>query len=111
MSRLRVAKIRESWGAQPHERVVLAPARLAPARGQRTLIEAAALISAVGLPDVRFVLAGEAAKAAFGRELDAYAVAQGVKDRRSPASAPRPTGRPPSSPPVSSSFRRAKPKA
>ncbi len=88
VSRLRVAKIRESWGAAPHERVVLAPARLAPARGQRTLIEAAALISAGGLPDVRFVLAGEAAKAAFGRELDAYAVAQGVRSAFARVGAP-----------------------
>jgi glycosyltransferase involved in cell wall biosynthesis len=79
ISRPRVAKMRESWGAAPHERVVLLPARLAPARGQRTLIEAAALIGARGLADVRFVLAGEAVKAAFARELDAYAVAQVVK--------------------------------
>ncbi len=59
VSRARVAKIREDWGAAPHERVVLAAGRLAPARGQRTLIEAAAIVGAGRLADIRFVLAGE----------------------------------------------------
>jgi len=78
-SRERVAKAREGWGAAPHERVVLAPGRLHPERGQGALIEAAALIEARGLADVRFVLAGEAPKAAFARDLDAQAVEQGVR--------------------------------
>ncbi len=51
---------------------------LAPGRGQQTLIEAAALIKGQGLDDVRFVLAGEAAKPAFARELDALAIRCGV---------------------------------
>ena len=55
------------------------PARLAPGRGQQTLIEAAALIKGRGLDDVRFVLAGEAAKPVFARELDALAVKCGVQ--------------------------------
>ena len=75
----RVAKIRATWGAAAHERVVLTSARLAFGRGQRTLIEAAALIKARGLEDVRFVLAGEAEKLAFARELDALAGERGVK--------------------------------
>jgi glycosyltransferase involved in cell wall biosynthesis len=75
----RVAEIRQAWGVAAHERVVLTPARLAPGRGQATLIEAAALIKAHGLDDVRFVLAGDAAKPAFARELDALAVKRGVK--------------------------------
>ncbi len=79
VSRQRVAKVREGWGAAPHERVVLAPARLAPARGQKLVIEAAALINGRGLGDVRFVLAGDAAKPAFARELDALAAERGVK--------------------------------
>jgi glycosyltransferase involved in cell wall biosynthesis len=79
VSRERVAKMRESWGAAPHERIVLAPARLAPARGQKLLIEAAALLKARGLADVRFVLAGDGAKPAFARELDAFAAERGVK--------------------------------
>jgi glycosyltransferase involved in cell wall biosynthesis len=75
----RVADVRSGWGVAAHERVVLMPARLAPSRGPQTLIEAAALIRARGLDDVRFVLAGEAAKPAFARELDALAVKCGVK--------------------------------
>jgi glycosyltransferase involved in cell wall biosynthesis len=75
----RVADVRQAWGVAAHERVVLAPARLAPGRGQATLIEAAALIKAHGLDDVRFVLAGDAARPAFARELDALAAKRGVK--------------------------------
>lgn len=80
VSRSRVAKVRESWGVAPHERVVLAPGRLAPGRGQALVVEAAALIAGRGLGDVQFVLAGEAQKVAFGRELDALAASRGVKD-------------------------------
>ncbi len=80
VSRARVAKVREAWGVAPHERVVLAPGRLMPERGQALAIEAAALIAKRGLEDVRFVLAGEPLKVAFGRELDALASSRGVKD-------------------------------
>ncbi len=79
VSRKRVAEVREGWGVAPHERVVLTPARLAPGRGQETLIEAAALIKDRGLDDVRFVMAGDADKPAFARQLDALAVARGVQ--------------------------------
>ena len=75
----RVADVRSGWGVAAHERVALMPGRLAPSRGPHTLIEAAALIKAQGLDDVRFVLAGEAAKPAFARELDELAVKCGVK--------------------------------
>ena len=79
VSRQRVAKVREGWGAAPHERVVLAPARLQPERGPKLVIDAASLLKARGLQDIRFVLAGEAAKPAFARELDALAAERGVK--------------------------------
>jgi glycosyltransferase involved in cell wall biosynthesis len=75
----RVADVRSSWGVAAHERVVLMPARLAPGRGQDMFIEAAALIKGRGLDDVRFVLAGDAAKPVFARELDALAVKCGVR--------------------------------
>jgi len=78
VSRQRVAKAREGWGAAPHERVVLAPGSLAPSRGQKLVVEAAALLRGKGL-DLRFMLAGEAAKPSFARELDALAEARGVK--------------------------------
>ncbi len=79
VSRQRVTKAREAWGVEPHQRVVLASGRLAPARGARLIIEAAALLMQKGLSDVRFVLAGEAAKISFARELDALADARGIK--------------------------------
>ena len=75
----RVSDVRSSWGVAAHERIVLMPARLAPGRGQQTLIEAAALIKGQGLDDVRFVLAGEAAKPVFARELDALTIKCGVQ--------------------------------
>jgi len=79
VSRQRVATAREGWGAPPHERVVLAPARLTPSRGHKIVIEAAALLTEKGLSDIRFVLAGEATKSSLARELDAFAQARGVK--------------------------------
>jgi glycosyltransferase involved in cell wall biosynthesis len=79
VSRQRVTSARDSWGAAPHERIVVAPARLAPSRGQKLVIEAAAILHRKGLSDIRFMLAGEAAKPPFVRELDAFAVAQGVR--------------------------------
>ena len=79
VSRSRVAKARESWGVAPHERVVLAPGRLAPGRGQTLVVEAAALIRKRGLEDVRFVLAGEPLKASFARDLDALIAARGLE--------------------------------
>ena len=75
----RVSDARAGWGVATHERVVLMPARLAPGRGQQTFIEAAALIRGRGLDDVRFVLAGDATKPMFARELDALAVKCGVQ--------------------------------
>jgi glycosyltransferase involved in cell wall biosynthesis len=78
VDRERVARIREAWGAAEHIRVALTPSRLAPGRGQRTLIEAASLLRSRGLNDIRFVLAGDAAQPAFARELDALAVERGV---------------------------------
>ncbi len=79
VSRERVAKARADWGVEPHERVVLAPARLTPSRGAKLVVEAAALLRETGLSDIRFVLAGTAAKPSFARELDALAAARGVK--------------------------------
>lgn len=53
----RIAFFRRAWGAEPGMRVVLLAARLTPWKGQRELIEAAALL---GRQDVLFVLAGDA---------------------------------------------------
>ncbi len=75
VSRQRVARMRDGWAVAQHERVVLAPVR-----GRKLVIEVAALIKERGLSDVRFVLAGEPAKPALERELDALAVARGVRE-------------------------------
>ncbi|RBP15481.1 glycosyltransferase involved in cell wall biosynthesis [Roseiarcus fermentans] len=80
ISRQRVGKARERWGVASHERVVLAPGRLAPGRGQALMVEAAALLAGRGLEDLRWVLAGEGQKPSVGRELDQLAVRRGVKD-------------------------------
>ena len=89
VGRERVARVREAWGAAAYVRVGLAPARLAPGRGQRTLIEAAALIKGRGVDDVRFVIAGEAAKPAFARELDGLAAQRGIDSLIVRTGAPR----------------------
>ncbi|HSU99075.1 MAG TPA: glycosyltransferase [Roseiarcus sp.] len=75
----RVSDVRSGWGAAAHERVVLMPARLTSGRGQDMLMEAAALIKAHGLDDIRFVLAGEPSKPVFAAELDALAAKCGVR--------------------------------
>lgn len=57
----RVAAVRQRWGVAPDQRVVLHAARLTPWKGQRVVIDAAALLAKQGtLDDVVFVLAGDA---------------------------------------------------
>ena len=79
VARERVMAVREGWGVAPHERVVLAPSRLVASRGQKLVIEAAALAKARGVEDIRFIIAGDAARQAYARELDALASERGVK--------------------------------
>ncbi len=67
----RVEALRRAWGVAPHERIVLLAARLTGWKGQKVLIEAAALLKAQGLSDVAFVLAGDAqGRDSYVRELD-----------------------------------------
>jgi glycosyltransferase involved in cell wall biosynthesis len=68
----RVHKLRQQWGIAPDERIVLLAARLTGWKGQRILIEAANLLTARGLSDVRYVLAGdEQGRSSYVKELDA----------------------------------------
>ncbi|TXN60500.1 glycosyltransferase family 4 protein, partial [Methylobacterium sp. WL6] len=75
----RVEALRRVWGVAPHERVVLLAARLTAWKGQRILIEAAALMRAQGVADFAIVLAGDPqGRVAYERELDALVVARGL---------------------------------
>ena len=68
----RVARLRASWGVAPDERVVLLAARLTGWKGQKLLIEAARLLKARGLEDMRYILAGDAqGRDGYVRDLDA----------------------------------------
>src|ERR1700677_2203578 len=71
IERTRVVRLRENWGLAPHERVVLVAARLTAWKGQRILVEAAHLLQAHGLEDVRYILAGDAqGRDGYVKELD-----------------------------------------
>lgn len=73
----RVEALRRAWGVAPHERVVLLAARLTSWKGQRVLIEAAAIMRDQGLSDVAFVLAGDPqGRTAYERELDGLIAAR-----------------------------------
>ena len=75
----RVEALRRAWGVAPHERVVLLAARLTGWKGQRVLIEAAALMRDQGLSDVAFVLAGDPqGRTAYERELDGLIAARNL---------------------------------
>ncbi|KQO68127.1 glycosyltransferase family 4 protein [Methylobacterium sp. Leaf89] len=76
----RVEALRRAWGVAPHERVVLLAARLTGWKGQRVLIEAAALMRDRGITDVAIVLAGDPqGRVAYERELDALIAARGLQ--------------------------------
>ncbi|MCE4225181.1 glycosyltransferase family 4 protein [Methylobacterium sp. C25] len=75
----RVEALRRSWGVSPHERIILLAARLTAWKGQRVLIEAAALLRDRGLKDIAVVLAGDAqGRTTYERELDALIAARGL---------------------------------
>lgn len=80
VSAARVEALRRTWEVAPHERVVLLAARLTAWKGQRVLIEAAALMRDRGLGDVAFILAGDPqGRSAYERELDALIAARGLE--------------------------------
>jgi glycosyltransferase involved in cell wall biosynthesis len=77
----RVEALRKAWGVAPHERIVLLAARLTGWKGQKVLIEAAAMLKANGLADVTFVLAGDAqGRDGYVRDLDKAIAAKDLKD-------------------------------
>lgn len=67
----RVDRMRRSWLVTPDQRVVLLAARLTGWKGQRVLIDAAALLHERGLRDTVFILAGDPqGREAYVKELD-----------------------------------------
>ncbi len=77
----RVEALREAWGVESHQRIVLLAARLTPWKGQRVLIEAAALMKMRSVPDFVVVLAGDAqGRHGYEQELDRLIAARGLQD-------------------------------
>ncbi len=76
----RVQHLREQWGVDSDQRIVLLAARLTGWKGQKVLIEAAKKLHDRGLTDVSFVLAGDAqGRDSYVRELDTRIAALGLK--------------------------------
>lgn len=76
----RVESLRRAWNVAPHERVVLLAARLTAWKGQRVLIQAAARLRDLGVPDLAVVLAGDPqGRTNYERELDALIEALNLK--------------------------------
>ena len=77
----RIDALRKNWGVAPGERVVLLAARLTGWKGQKVLIEAAALLKARGVNGVSFILAGDPqGRDSYVKELDKTIESQGLKD-------------------------------
>lgn len=75
----RVQRLRKSWGIAPEDRIVLLAARLTGWKGQKVLIEAARILAARGVTDVRYILAGDPqGRTGYVRELDAAITSAGL---------------------------------
>jgi glycosyltransferase involved in cell wall biosynthesis len=77
----RVEQLRAEWGVEPHCRIVLMPARLTARKGHFLMIEAARLLAAQGLEDVRFIFVGDARSQGFKREFEQRIVRAGLSGR------------------------------
>ena len=75
----RVEAIRRAWMVAPGEQIVLLPGRLTGWKGQRVLIEAAALLRRKGLRGAVFILAGDPqGRESYVRDLDGMVAAAGL---------------------------------
>lgn len=75
----RVQALRAAWRIGRHDRVILVPARVVPAQGQLTLVDAARLLANGGLRNVIFVFAGDrTADPDYAAAVDRRVVAQGL---------------------------------
>lgn len=75
----RIWALRRAWRIAPEERIVLAPGRLTPGKGFATLVDAVRMLATGGLRRTVFVIAADrTGDEAFGAEIDARIVAQGL---------------------------------
>jgi glycosyltransferase involved in cell wall biosynthesis len=79
----RVKELREAWGVGPAMRIVLMPARLTRWKGQRVLIEAAALFRARSQhDDIVFILVGDhQSRSPYRAELESLVETRGLAGR------------------------------
>lgn len=78
----RIQALRQAWGVEPHQRIVLLPGRLTGWKGQRVLIEAARILRDGGDADTAFILAGDAqGRDGYVRELDQLIAKAGLEAR------------------------------
>lgn len=77
----RVRRLRQQWGVEPDERVVLLAARLTGWKGQTVLVDAAAILRKQGLSGVKFILAGDPqGRNSFVKDLESRIAAAGLTD-------------------------------
>ena len=75
----RVERMRRSWLVAPDQKVVLLAARLTGWKGQRVLIDAAAILARGGLKDAAFILAGDPqGREAYVKDLDEQIAKNGL---------------------------------
>jgi glycosyltransferase involved in cell wall biosynthesis len=79
VSPARVERLRAAWGAAPHERVVLLPARLAARKGHAVMIEAAKRLAADGLNDIRIFFVGDPHSDSFRRNIETQIARAGLQ--------------------------------
>ncbi len=79
----RIGALRQAWGVEPEQRIVLLAGRLTGWKGQRVLIEATRLLKEQGrLSDAVCILAGDAqGRDDYVRELDGLIAAGGLEGR------------------------------
>ena len=74
--------LRQAWGVEAHQRLVLLPGRLTGWKGQRVLIEAARIIRDGGDTETAFILAGDPqGRDGYVRELDQSIASAGLEGR------------------------------
>lgn len=78
----RTQALRQAWGVEPHQRIVLLPGRLTGWKGQRVLIEAARILRDGGDEDTAFILAGDhQGRDGYVKELDQAIAKAGLEGR------------------------------